>query len=622
MVGLCGIVGQCGGGLEPLADRVAIGPAERQTTYRDDGISVQISSHAHFHEDQPASADDGTLVWVLGDPYGFEGPDGYEPRTDFSVTDAAYCADLFSEYGMEFVAGLNGEFAGLVFKRDDDEVHLFTDRLGSRPLFYTRTDDCLRFSSRLQSIGMHPDVTPAFDCESLAEFFAVQKAFGRATPLADVWKVPPASVLSVRADGSIDGRQTYWQPKYRPVDRSPTELAKDVVETFRDVFRERVRDDLDYGVMVSGGSDSRLVLGAMTERDRYPTAFHMTNWMSREARTAERVAHAAGVDFQLLRRDADYHEGLLDTVPRFSNFVGAFDESIASGFRDELSSVDVVLTGYLGDTVFGVYPLYLLNSFRFVSLINRFSPVFERQIGSTTEYIRRYLDRYSPPATVPAFLDVPDVADVMDRHLRAENGHVRHHGVEYPSLRELQLCEYYPLTNQFASANTDSIRQITGHWSPFFDNRLLDLHLSVPVRHRIRFDPINHALCRLCPSLATIPHAGTGISPAKSIQFGPTWLVRMAGAAMRRRCDDHEPPAPYLDHSPWIDESELIRHHDFLISSIERNLELIETLPFLDGEEIQECCRDHLGGSDHWRPLYALVTLLETPIAERIAAEG
>ena len=615
MVGFCGVVGESEWGIQPLLSSLSRSDDERCDEYQDESVAVHVASHSQFYGEQPATAEDGSLIWIYGNLYGFEGDGTYEPRIDFSTPAAEYCAELFDEFGMDFVGGLNGEFSGLVFDRRSRKVHLFTDRLGSHPLFYWQSEgDGVLFSSRLQSIGLHPDVDPAFDREYLAEFFGVQKAFGTATPLVDVRKVAPGSIRTLGLDGTVHGRRTYWRPRYRPVDRSPAELARDIVDTLRRVFEERVRDDLSYGVLLSGGSDSRLVLGMMQELGRSPTAFHMTNWMSREARTAERTAMATGADVRLLRRDADYHERLLGEVPEHSNFVGCFDESIAAGFGDELGSVDTVLTGYLGDTMFGVYPLYLPISARYVH------PRFERQVSSVPEYVSRYVDRYDPPAEVPDFLDAPGVTDVMREHIGIEDGEVRSHGVEYPSLRELQLSEYYPLTNQFASANSDSIRQITGHWSPFFDNRLIDLHLTIPVRDRIRYDVVNLAISQLSPSLASIEHAVKGVPLDESIERSHSYGLRRGRAKIRNRLAGDVPPAPYLGHGPWIDESELIRSHDFIEAAIERNADVISGLPCIDGDDVWACYREHLEGADNWRALYALVTVLETPVAERISS--
>lgn len=615
MTDFCGIIGDADNGLEPLIESTPSSVTKERTIYRENGIAVYQSTHPQFQETQPATTADGSLIWVHGTPYGFDGAGGYEPRTDFSLTNAEYCTSLFDKHGIDFISGLHGDFSGLIVDRRNREVNLFTDRIGSRPLFYTETENSLVFSSRIQAIGLHPDITPEFDRGYLSEFFSVQKVFGRATPLVDVRKIGPASMLITNLDGSVRNEQTYWQPAYRPRGRSPQALAKEIVETLKAVLKERLRENLEYGVLLSGGSDSRLILGAMTELGYRPTAFHMTNWMSREARIAKRVAIEADVEFQILPRDADYHDQLLESVPQFSNFIGAFDESIASGFAKELGSVDVVITGYLGDTMFGEYPLFLPIAARLIH------PGFENNVKSVSEYVKAYLNRYPHPAETPDFLDAPDVADIMVQNINPRNGRFDHHGVEYETLRELQLCEYYPLTNQFASANTDSIRRVTGHWSPFFDKRFIDLSLSIPVRDRIRYDLINLAANRLSPSLAAITHASTGIPLGASINTGSTYYLRKGINMLKHRLTSEEPPEPFLDHGPWMNEAELIRNRDFLGDAIDRNRDTISSLNFLDRSGVDEYYQNHLNGANNWRSLYTLITLLETPVAKRIAAK-
>jgi asparagine synthase (glutamine-hydrolysing) len=615
MVGICGIVGDREISLEPLVADLQIAGDERCDVFREDGLAVAVASHPQFHTDQPARTSDGALVWVHGEVYGSEGPEGYEPRTDLAASDARYCADRYEEAGLDFVSALNGEFAGVVFEPERRAVHLFTDRIGSVPLFYTRSGNPFLFSSRLQSIGLHPGRSPRFDREYLAEFFSVLKTFGTATPLADVRKVGPASILTVGLDESETDRRTYWRPEYRPVSRSPDELAARFTETLQRVFTNRLRDDLEYGVLLSGGSDSRLVLAATMDDGHTPTAFHLTNWMSREAQTTERVATVADVALRFLRRGPDYHADLLETVPGFADFVGTFDEFIASGFPAELGEVDVLLSGYLGDTMFGDFPIFTWGS-RFP-----FDLPVERAVGSVDDYVERYLDRYSAPNRVPDFLDAPDAAEVVSRNIRSGEGGIVHHGVRYRSLRELQLCEYYPLTNQFAYANSDSLRQIAGHWSPFFDNRLIDLHLTVLVRQRLHHDIIADAMCRLAPELAAIPHSGTGVPPRDATEFGPGLLLRRVLMEVRRRAFGEDTPASYLGQGPWMDEAELIRTQDFIEEIIDRNRDCIRALPFLDEELIERSYREHLDGADNWRSLYALATFLESPLARRVAAE-
>ncbi len=629
----CGIIGAYNSGFASLKE--AIPDSDRQTSeYRGENVAVYQSVQPQRHENQPATAADGSLIWIFGTVYGFDGEVGYESRTDFSVPNAEYCADLFDRCGIDFVHGLNGEFSGLVLDQQSREAHLFTDRIGSKPLFYTQTETALFFSSRIQAIGLHPGINSAFDRRYLAEFFALQKALGTATPLVDLHKVPPASILSTRLDGSLRDQQTYWQPRYRPRDRPPEVIGQDIVQSFKEVIEDRVWEELDYGVLLSGGSDSRLLLGVMKDLGMNPTAFHISSWMSKEARTAERVAMEVGAPFRLLRREADYHEHLLKKVPPVSNFIGAFDEYMASGFTEQLGSVDVVLTGYLGDTMFGEYPLHIkMQKTRLKHPL--FYPRHKRESTpkSVSEFISQYLDRY-PDAPLD-FLDAPNVVEVMRQNISVESESIHHHGVGYPSFRSLQLCDYYPLTNQFAFANTDSVRQITGHWSPFFDRRLIDVSLSIPIRDRIDHNLINRALAQLSPDLAKIPHPGTDKKPINNAvheisnqylnfpEYAKSKYESMSTFSQDAGKENFldEVPKPYLDHGPWIDENELIRNHNFVGEAIERNRDVIDSLPFLDGDAVRECYQNHLDGDNDWQSLYTLVTLLETPVARRIAGK-
>lgn len=612
-----GGIGAVEHGIETLTEQVPLLHTQRWDSFHDDSLEVAIASGASGDGSQPYETDDGSLVWVIGTPYGSLTDEDYLPREDFTLTDAAYVGRLFERHGLIALETLNGEFICIVATPAHDSIHLFTDRLGSIPLFYSMTADAsaVLFSTRLQPLGIHPEVSTAFDPEMLSELFSVQKVFGTATPLVGVRKVPPGSVLSVDVGTVAPSMRTYWRPRYRPIDRSPSAIAADIADTFQTIVAERLRDDRSYGLMLSGGSDSRLVLASMLSANRAPITYHLTNWRSMETRITERVADEAAVELKLLERDRDYHERLLSSVPEATNFVGAFDQSIATGFASALADVDVVVTGYLGDTLFGRYPLYLPTPTYPVPAR------FEHQVNSVSEYIARYLDRYATPAIVPEFLDTPPVDQVLKRHIEQVGSSVFHHGIQYGSLRELQLFEYYPLTNQFASSNTDSIRRITEHWSPFFDIRLLDLHLTVPVATRIRSNLIDHGVTKVSPELASIPHATTRMPLTTSTGLHPRFLISAAKGILHRQFRSPRPPAAYLGHGPWMDEAALIREHDFIGRTIERNTDVIDGLSFLDRDAIDTYYQAHLDGENHWRGLYILATLLESPIAHHLSNE-
>jgi len=627
MVGIWGVTGSGRADVASALDDLPVdgaGSGEESRAVRD-GVGVRVRAHGPTADDQPVRTAGGALVWLWGDVHGVADPsavDGYRPRDRSGgglASDVRAAAGLYESHGPGFAARLNGDFAAVVHE-PDGTVRLITDRIGSRPVFYATTaTGRLVFSSQIGSLAGCREFSPAFDLDYLCEYFSVMKAFGVRTPLVGVRKVPPASVVTVDGRAGTAEAESYWTPTYDPVDEPFGRFRDEFARIFRDVVRERTRPTGEYGLLLSGGSDSRLLLAALRDLDRDVTCYHLSNWESREDRIAARVARAAGAEFVRLRRDREYHDRLLARTPALSNFVGSFDEAFAHGFVDELSgAVDALVTGYLGDTMYGGYTLYRRECS--VGPLAVTLPV-EDPVGTAEEYVRRYANDGWYAGRAPAYFDHDaDLLDVLNANLRVDGDGVDYHGVRYPSVRELQLCEYYPLTNQFASFNHAGLGQLAHHWSPFFDDRLIDLHLRMPVAYQLRHDVVDAALARLDPELAAIPHAGRGVPPTHQ---PPVAGLRGYAARLRRRLgSEPSPPYPGATQGPWMDENEVIRGTDLVERVLTERRDLIESLPFLDADAVDETYRDHLDGADNWLPLYTLVTFLETPTTARVAGNG
>lgn len=160
MVGICGAIGSGYPEAEEFHDSLHWNGVETATTYTDEQLAVTIASHSFDAESQPAWTDDDTVaIWLWGSIWGFDPPDREyilpnEPP-------AAYCATLYDEYGSTFVSGLNGNFVGLIYDQPNREITFFTDRLGTHPLHYTRTESGIVFSTNIQALPEHPAVDPS-----------------------------------------------------------------------------------------------------------------------------------------------------------------------------------------------------------------------------------------------------------------------------------------------------------------------------------------------------------------------------------------------------------------------------------------------------------------------------
>jgi asparagine synthase (glutamine-hydrolysing) len=491
---------------------------------------------------------------------------------------------------------------------------LFTDRLATRELFYTRTDEGVVFSSRLQALPIHPAVSTGFDPDYLLEYFACRRAYGVRTPLEGVRLVPPGSVLTVDLDSGTVDVERYWMPRHRPLDRSFDWFVDEFLDRLRLSVAERTAVGGTCGILLSGGSDARLVLAALGERPGTDVvAYHIADWMSPEARLAERLALTAGVEFRYLRRPPDYYERLLERTPGLSDFAQRFHQGFAEGFADRIvEEADYLLTGHFADTWFRGHHLPTRPG---LTAVGR----RPREITSTDEYVE-YLLREVPEYVTATTADLREVlaANVVER-----DGSVRHHGVEFDSLRDLGIY------GRLVPKGTDpffrrSLRERLPFRPPLLDNRLLDLATSMPLAYHQRRDVVDAAVERLAPDLAAVPSANTGVplTYPYPVKRAATFGTRLLRTLLRRgSVPGVGPPLPEHNYGAWGDHPAMLRRRSFAPEAFERHEETFDRVPLLDDGGAWTCYEGHLDGANRTKPLYALLTFLEMPVVERLRGD-
>jgi len=617
MAGLCGVIGESQH-IESIAADLEWTGEETTTCFEADKVSIAGSFTEETAAEQPVTVGADSLLWVWGTAFGFEQDGEYRPRNPTSESTVTYCANLYEKHGTAFVSGLNGDFVGVLYDRQAETVSIFTDRLALRDAYFVQpTEETFVFSTSIQSLPRHPQVTPAFDRKYISEYFSCHfRTFGEKTPLKKTYLLHPGTITTVDPLSLEQDTQQYWTPNYRPGDRPFSYFLEEFASRFSAAVTERLHADKQYGLLLSGGIDSRLVLSAVPPKIRENlTAYHCAGWMNREARTAERVAQKAGVDFEWLQRDSGYHQRALSRNPQLSNFVGTFEQAHLEGFMDEIrGEVDEVMTASFADSNFKGYsfPRY---SFEAGPLGTIELPMYE-SMNSIEDYIDFWIT--DPPAYLGS---VPDARAVMRSEIRPTQSGIDHHGITYGSPEELFTCGMLtPRTNGSVLFLLQSLRHHLPAWSPYVDNRLVDLYLSMPKKYFVRRNVILRSIEQLDPDLADIRYVDTGLPPRYPL------AAHLIGDHCRRFVDKYlpvnDPPAPHLSHGPWPDISTMIREQSFLKDALKENERLIRQLEFLDWEGVWECYEEHIAGEHNHDELYGLVTLLEMPVTERIVNES
>src|SRR5690349_479572 len=148
---------------------------------------------------QPMSNEDGS-VWVSfnGEIYnhadlrpGLERK-GHQFRTH---CDTEAIVHLYEEEDESAFARMIGMFAIAIYDRRRDRTVLARDRLGIKPLYYTRTSSALLFASEIKALLAHPDVVAEVNWSRLSDFFVYGGVYGPETLFKNVFELPPGHVL-------------------------------------------------------------------------------------------------------------------------------------------------------------------------------------------------------------------------------------------------------------------------------------------------------------------------------------------------------------------------------------------------------------------------------------------
>lgn len=168
---------------------------------------------------------------------------------------------LYQEFGAECVHRLNGQWAFAIWDSQRQRLFLSRDRIGVRPLFYTRTSDAFVFASEIKAIFAYPNVSRQIDAQALDQFFTFWTALSPRTMFKGVFELPPGHSMTVE-NGDINVRP-YWTPDYQVTNEgiSEDDAAARLLELLVDATRIRLRADVPVGAYLSGGLDSTVITG-------------------------------------------------------------------------------------------------------------------------------------------------------------------------------------------------------------------------------------------------------------------------------------------------------------------------------------------------------------------------
>jgi len=375
---------------------------------------------------QPIANEDGTIHVVFnGEIYnhGSIRPDleqcGHRYRT---TSDTETIVHAYEQWGDACVDRLRGMFAFAIWDAPKQRLLLARDRLGIKPLYWTRQGDTLLFGSEIKSLFASGLVEARARLAGIPELLGTRFVTGPDTLFEAVHSLLPGHQL-VFERGNVRIRK-YWDLPTAATaietNSGPQIADGDVVARFRELFEESVRlrlmSDVPLGMFLSGGLDSSAIAAVMSRLIDRPLQTFSVAFRERafnELQYSREVASAIGAEsHEVVVGDGDF----FDALPRL---VWHEDEPIAHPSSVPLyfvsalarNHVKVVLTGEGSDEMLAGYGKYVRTTWnwRAADIYSRLPAALRSTVARGLTHAPASIQRYS----ARSFLTVPHVPEAM-----------------------------------------------------------------------------------------------------------------------------------------------------------------------------------------------------------------
>jgi asparagine synthase (glutamine-hydrolysing) len=465
---------------------------------------------------------DGVLLLMEGEVF----PDASAVPHECSspnptIQRAEYCLILYLREGPGFVRSLNGSFAMAIFDARDRQVHLYSDRVGTVPLYFWTGQRELAFGSSLRSLLLCRDsIGREYNRDAIAELMLFERVWGAKTLFKDIQRLTAGTHASWNGDRLL--KTQYWTlptPTNTPRARSLGEVARELYFRVQHSVEKRTADTADTMVLLSGGVDSRLLLACCPPETKAGTFTNSDHILSKETRTAIKVAKLLGRKHIFLQRELDHYATVAELAADVAEGMCTFAGFHALGLHQQIADAGVraVLTGTFWDTLFKGF--------------NSLPPINESTYRDEPESLKsQRVARHLANASVLRRVHHQDLLalalsdELKERGAVAKERIIRQMVARYPPGASpenfTELVGFSQVAFDTAMGLQHSLRVKVMDRSPTFDNDLFEIAYHTPVQLKKDGQILRRALSFAHPRLGWIPDANNGL-PAG---LCPPWL--------------------------------------------------------------------------------------------------
>lgn len=300
-------------------------------------------------------------------------------ENDFEIkthSDTEILLKSYIFYGKNVVKHLNGIFAFAILDTNKNELFLARDHFGVKPLFYTKLNDTLIFSSEIKALFEYPSVEKIIDKQGISELLGIGPAHTPGiTIFKNIFELRPAHYAIFNKYGLHIER--YWKLKSKKHTDSFAETCTNLIYLLKDSITRQLVSDVPLCTFLSGGLDSSIITKFASEYYKDiglpPLDTYSIDYLDNDKNFVKNDFQPNSdnyyIDIMTRNLYTKHHKIIIDTPELADSLEDAMIARDMPGMADIDSSLllfcknvklekTVSLTGECADEIFGGYPWF------------------------------------------------------------------------------------------------------------------------------------------------------------------------------------------------------------------------------------------------------------------------
>lgn len=330
---------------------------------------IDVSENGH----QPMNSDDESCTITFnGEIYNFLVIKAELQRLGHqfhSQSDTEVILKGYLEWGTSIFAKLDGMFAICIVDNKNQKLFLARDRMGLKPLFYTKSSEYLVWASEIKSILKNELIIPKVNWQGVYTNFLFQTTLAPETCFQDIFSLEPASFMTLDLINFKFKKKKYWKFPAENTSIKESDAILKIDELLSESIKDQLQSDVPVASMMSGGIDSTLITTKTKPLDKDINAFTLGYpFAEDEVKNAGLVAKNLDINHHIkVISDDEVLQNLKENIQHFEEPYSSMEILLNAAEYAKNLGFKVVLSGNGADELFAGYSHSLkLNQWLFM----------------------------------------------------------------------------------------------------------------------------------------------------------------------------------------------------------------------------------------------------------------